>query len=257
MTESLPTRFVDKTTLGYLFSSPAKLIAHLSDAFSPVTTPVFPLVCHHSFLRLICPFPFWLCIAATQDYMRKNRGTHEVSRLCSDDAMSYSMRAELSLQLKHSLLTNALFTAWSKLNPDCIGEVLLRMRTQIHLQGDVIFNKGSVGRELFFVSKGRVDVLDARGVPFASCRAGDMLGEMALLTCQPRGATARAGTFVELQVLNRDDFAHFFTDFPECLAEMRRAAILRMFECVSECHPVSLSQSLSLSQYLTPFLICP
>jgi signal-transduction protein with cAMP-binding, CBS, and nucleotidyltransferase domain len=52
------------------------------------------------------------------------------------------------------------------INPDCVGAIVARLRTQIYMQGDVIFHKGSIGKELYFISKGSVEVLNDDGTVF-------------------------------------------------------------------------------------------
>jgi hypothetical protein len=59
------------------------------------------------------------------------------------------MRAEICMSLKSELLQNPIFSRWSKINPSCVASIVLRLKVQIYLPGDVIFYKGSVGREMY------------------------------------------------------------------------------------------------------------
>ncbi len=61
--------------------------------------------------------------------------------------------------------------------------------------GDVIFLEGSVGECLYIIEEGRVEisqVQDGGSRVLAVFGPGDCFGEMALIDCQPRSATATA-----------------------------------------------------------------
>ena len=67
---------------------------------------------------------------------------------------------------------------WANVNPDCVGSIVLCLKTQVYMPGDVIFFKHSVGREMFFVSKGTVEVLDDSDCVFQTQSVGDIFGEI-------------------------------------------------------------------------------
>lgn len=71
--------------------------------------------------------------------------------------------------------------------------------------GETIFSEGSMGNPVMYVIKeGRVEVSIARGdqkVTLSTLGKGMFLGEMALLSSEPRSATAKALTYCELQVI--------------------------------------------------------
>ena len=64
-------------------------------------------------------------------------------------------------------------------------------------QGQVIFEEGSTGRELFVVLEGKVDIVkmtDAGETPIVSLGKGEFFGEMAVIDGSSRSATAIAAT---------------------------------------------------------------
>jgi CRP-like cAMP-binding protein len=64
-------------------------------------------------------------------------------------------------------------------------------------QGQVIFEEGSTGRELFVVLEGKVDIVkmtDAGKTPIVSLGKGEFFGEMAVIDGSSRSATAIAAT---------------------------------------------------------------
>ncbi len=63
--------------------------------------------------------------------------------------------------------------------------------------GEVIFEEGSTGRELFVVLDGKVDIVkitDAGNTPIVSLGKGEFFGEMAVIDGSSRSATAIAAT---------------------------------------------------------------
>ena len=84
-------------------------------------------------------------------------------------------------------------------------------------RGDTLFRQGDVGDSLFVVARGAVQVLRKLGDEervVGVLGKGDLIGEMALLTGEPRNATARAKTPVTLGRVRRQDFAHLMAHHP-------------------------------------------
>jgi hypothetical protein len=75
--------------------------------------------------------------------------------------------------------------------------------------GDVLFEEGSAGDSMLVIARGAVSIsraADGEEQLLAVVGGGDVVGEMALLTGEPRNATARALTTVTLGVVSRSDF---------------------------------------------------
>ncbi len=94
-----------------------------------------------------------------------------------------------------------------------------RLRVDHYEPGEVIINKGEIGRELFIIEKGEVEVFDplenGKGENvIAQCKQGEVFGEKALLSDVPRGASVRAKSSVDVLVMSRDDFAAMVNQFP-------------------------------------------
>jgi hypothetical protein len=89
--------------------------------------------------------------------------------------------------------------------------------------GDVIVHEGDVGDEMYFLTKGQVEVL--RGDPpqrLAVLREGSFFGELAILGDAPRAATIRALSDVEVYALGRDavlQLARLHADFNRYLQD--------------------------------------
>ncbi len=85
-----------------------------------------------------------------------------------------------------------------------IGYLIQSLFTKSYAEGEALFEEGDIGRALFIVERGAVDLVkhgsDGRPQLLATARSGDFFGEMALIEEQPRsaGAIAAADTVVYL-----------------------------------------------------------
>jgi len=94
-----------------------------------------------------------------------------------------------------------------------------RLRVDHYEPGEIIISKHEIGRELFIMKNGEVEVFDPaeNGTPeksIAKFKRGDVFGERALLEDTPRAASVRATTPVDVLVMSRDDFTAMVDQFP-------------------------------------------
>lgn len=89
------------------------------------------------------------------------------------------------------------------------------------MPGDWVCRVGEVGKELYYCSKGTVEVITRDDDPSPpKMTVGAFFGEVALLTNSRRTASIRAYTCCELQVLTKEDLLMVFRDYPEYEAVM-------------------------------------
>ncbi|MFT7618694.1 MAG: NADH dehydrogenase [Planctomycetota bacterium] len=69
--------------------------------------------------------------------------------------------------------------------------------------GDVIFAEGDPATNFYVIENGEVEIIRGENEVLATMVAGDFFGEMALLSDNPRNATVRAKTDVEVVVMGR------------------------------------------------------
>jgi NADH dehydrogenase len=106
---------------------------------------------------------------------------------------------------------------------------LVQLRTQpsdnitsVHYAaGEVIFEQGDVGDNMFVVRSGEVEVLRG-GQRIAVLREGEYFGEMALASDEPRSATVRAVKPSNLLAISKADFKKLLGTFPELSGEIGR-----------------------------------
>lgn len=77
--------------------------------------------------------------------------------------------------------------------------------------GDVIFEKGMPGYDMYIIHKGTVDIKD-RDTVLATLNEKDFFGELALLDPEPRSATALAKTDAVLFKLDQEAFYEIMSD---------------------------------------------
>ena len=77
--------------------------------------------------------------------------------------------------------------------------------------GQVLTRQGCIGREAFVVVSGTADV-QVEGRTVGRLGPGEVIGELSLLTGEPRNATVSALTDMELLVLDRSQFAELLRD---------------------------------------------
>lgn len=100
-------------------------------------------------------------------------------------------------------------------------------------EGEYIFREGALGREMYIIHEGTVEILQQVGdqeKPLAVFEKGDFFGEMSVLEDLPRSASARAATAVRLLEINGTTFSQMLRDNPEIAVRMMRKLSRRLRE---------------------------
>jgi CRP-like cAMP-binding protein len=115
-----------------------------------------------------------------------------------------------------------LLTGLSSSQLEDIGRRLKPVRFR---QRETIIREGESGDEMYFVESGRAQVVrgsGSRALALTELGAGDLFGEMALLTGNPRSATVTALSDVDLWVMSREDFDDLVTAYPNLALALSR-----------------------------------
>jgi len=100
--------------------------------------------------------------------------------------------------------------------------------------GAYVFREGELGREMFIVQEGQVEITHRAATgeerQLAVMEKGDFFGEMALLEDLPRTGSARALTEVRLVQINGSTFDQMLRDNPEIAVRMMRKLSRRLRE---------------------------
>jgi putative ABC transport system ATP-binding protein len=115
---------------------------------------------------------------------------------------------------------------FKQLTPAEIANVAARMEMRKYNSGDVILRQGDPGEEFYLIGRGTAVVwTQAAGEPehrVATLAAGDVFGEMALLTDEPRNATVRALDEMETYCLSKQHFREALEGSPEFKEQIRQ-----------------------------------
>jgi len=108
-------------------------------------------------------------------------------------------------------------------NKDAVAQLVLHLRPMQATPGQWICHKGDIGLEMWFITKGRLDVVDETLPPMrdviVTLKKGDYVGEFALLArgthVSRRSSSLRSRGYCELYTLTKDDFEHVIGMVPE------------------------------------------
>jgi CRP-like cAMP-binding protein len=95
--------------------------------------------------------------------------------------------------------------------------------------GTVLCKEGAPGDALFLIVEGEADILKGTQL-MATLGAGEMFGEMALLTGETRSATVIASTPMDLYELDKVDFDAMLTHSPQLASGLSRILARRLRE---------------------------
>jgi glucose-6-phosphate 1-dehydrogenase len=105
-----------------------------------------------------------------------------------------------------------------------LEQVILALRSMQVSVGELVIKKGEVGRELYLLERGEVEVLDDTGKVINVLSDGDIFGEIGVLMSMPRTANVRAISSCDLLVLDKADFSRILRDNPQIAQAIQRVA---------------------------------
>lgn len=159
------------------------------------------------------------------DYLWESRRGYEESQLLED--LPTSLKTQVAFFLNQDIIEKVpIFKSASR---EFIRDIILNLQPVIYTPGDEVITYGEIGYEMYFISRGEVDVLNEDGsITYATLTSGQFFGEIALLLSMPRTATVRARVYCDLYVLDKDTFENILQRYPsfakriEQLADDRR-----------------------------------
>ncbi len=124
------------------------------------------------------------------------------------------LRLDVMLQLTKKLLDKIPIFSYS--SNELKDILLLSLKARTFDPKSVIARAGHKGKEIFFISKGQVEIRKPETEDFSFIlKSGDYFGDLSLITGEFRTANATATEFCEIFVLNREDFLKIKEEYPE------------------------------------------
>jgi NTE family protein len=113
------------------------------------------------------------------------------------------------------------------LGPDALRQIYSRARHRNFPPGMAICREGDPGDSMFVIENGVADVTIA-GERVRRMRQGDVVGEIAVLTGEPRSATVTAVLTTDVIELQRDALSAVLAQTPQLLANLTRVLSRRL-----------------------------
>ena len=161
------------------------------------------------------------------EYLWQTRRGYEESEVLKD--LPPSLKTWVALFLNKEVIEKVpIFEGASQ---EFIKETILHLTPVVFTPGDYIVTAGEVGYDMFFISKGTVDVVSADGTTtYATLTEGQFFGEIALLLSMPRTASIIARDYCDLYRLDKETFDRILGRYPSFAATIRELAEKRREE---------------------------
>lgn len=105
-----------------------------------------------------------------------------------------------------------------------LGRIAALFRRRVYAPGEFLFPAGEPGDTLFIIESGEVELFCTRDngkrVPLATVGAGALLGEMSLITVEPRSASGIAVQQTRVMMLKNKDLAGLLKEDKDLMVSM-------------------------------------
>ncbi|XP_060078836.1 cyclic nucleotide-gated channel rod photoreceptor subunit alpha-like [Ylistrum balloti] len=151
------------------------------------------------------------------------------------------LRAEISIHVHLDTLRRV--AIFKDCEPGLLVELVLKLRLQVFSPGDYICRKGDIGKEMYIVKRGKLQVVSEDGkTVFVTLSDGAVFGEVSILnlagnkTGNRRTAGVRSMGYSDLFCLSKNDLWEALQEYPEAkqLLSERGKQILRKDNLLDE-----------------------
>ncbi|XP_067108278.1 cyclic nucleotide-gated channel beta-3 [Osmerus mordax] len=136
------------------------------------------------------------------------------------DQMPLVMRTAIAVDV--NLTTFQKIDLFKGCDQQMLVDMLLRLKSIIYLPGDFVVKKGDIGKEMYIIKSGAVQVVGGpdNSIVFVTLKAGCVFGEISLLQSSKDGgnrrtANVKAHGFANLFVLDKKDLTDILVHYPE------------------------------------------
>ncbi|KAM6900458.1 cyclic nucleotide-gated channel beta-3 [Xenentodon cancila] len=136
------------------------------------------------------------------------------------DKMPLVMRTAIAVDI--NLATFQKIALFQGCDQQMLVDMLMRLKSIIYLPGDFVVKKGDIGKEMYIIKSGAVQVVGGpdNSIVFVTLKAGCVFGEISLLQSAKDGgnrrtANVKAHGFANLSVLEKKDLFDILVHYPE------------------------------------------
>ncbi|XP_071496267.1 cyclic nucleotide-gated channel alpha-3-like [Diadema antillarum] len=165
------------------------------------------------------------------DYIWSNKKTLDEEAILN--TLPEKLRAEIAIHVHMDTLRRV--TIFSDCEPGLLVELVLKLKPQVFSPGDYVCRKGDIGREMYIVKQGKLQVVGEDGkTVFATLSDGSYFGEISILNVpgslsgNRRTANVRSVGYSDVFCLSKDDLLDALKEYPEArvILEERGRTIL-------------------------------
>lgn len=150
---------------------------------------------------------------------KKRLGFDEKSFLAG---LPNDLKTKVALYLKKDVVKK--IPLFKDVDQKFIEEIAIFLRPLILTPGDRVFEVGDEGNEMYFIVEGNLRVVSREGKLLTVLGKGDFFGEVALFKNETRNATVEAVGYCDLYILERKQFDHVLSKYPEIAAQIKKKA---------------------------------
>jgi CRP-like cAMP-binding protein len=108
----------------------------------------------------------------------------------------------------------AKFDIFKNLEREDIEDIISFLKLKRYSKDDIVIRKGDIGRNLYILASGRVEVLGDNSVSIAFLGSGEVFGDMSLLSGEPVAASIRVVEPTRILYISARDFRQVMTRHP-------------------------------------------
>jgi CRP-like cAMP-binding protein len=131
-----------------------------------------------------------------------------------DDLPPY-LKNKMNVYLNSEIIRKVSLFQQCKDDQEFISEVVKCLKARVCLPNSFVVRKGEMGTEMYFISRGELNVVNDQDKVVFTLRDGGFFGEIALLYDTKRTASIVARTYCDMFILTKEDFKKVLKKFPQ------------------------------------------
>ncbi|XP_072112750.1 cyclic nucleotide-gated channel beta-3-like [Mobula birostris] len=159
------------------------------------------------------------------EYTWESQGQLDVSEMMED--MPVKMQLAIAIDQNYEIVSKV--DLFKECDQQMIYDMLLRLKSVVYLPGDFVCKKGDIGKEMFIIKSGQVQVLggpDGKTI-LVTLKAGSVFGEISLLAAgggNRRTANVVASGFTNLFILDKITLHEILVYYPDSQKILKKKA---------------------------------